>query len=380
MTNQTQKFTDTIVQGQRVHCILYGGKDGIVVGIHGEQSPATCESLHGVVVTGGSADFDIIWDNGSQSRRVPESLVRSGIQWTVYPDVATPDDIINAWEASRLFDAHATAKADAKAAQEAEDRKGHLIDNPHLLPCEPGAGTRNDRKLAAKNIRIALKKRFPGTKFSVTTDYDSVSIGWTDGPSADEVKPLTDRHSSGTFDAYTDCQGWADNAFGQVFGEVRYIWNNRQTSDEAAEAVARDYCKAYGVDFENLNQTVRHDSLHTISRNILHHHSIPVGHHVTGCEKTEVRSGCAADYHKFFRPTTAPTDPEVVAEKAASKKAPTFTDKGLLSTSDYPNYPRSFRSEKTAQKAADAAIKAGHDCKVVRRFRGRNQFAVELIG
>ena len=73
----------TIQQGQRVHCILHGGKDGTVVAIHGEQQPETIEQLAGgAIVMGGVANFDIVWDSGAKSPMVPESIIH-GVQWKI---------------------------------------------------------------------------------------------------------------------------------------------------------------------------------------------------------------------------------------------------------------------------------------------------------
>jgi Large polyvalent protein associated domain 30 len=72
-------ITDRIVVGTRVHSILYGGRDGVVYAIHGEQSPSSVRSIGGFMQTGGRAEFDIVFDDGTETRHLPECIIR-GVQ------------------------------------------------------------------------------------------------------------------------------------------------------------------------------------------------------------------------------------------------------------------------------------------------------------
>lgn len=51
-------------------------------------------------------------------------------------------------------------------------------------------------KDTAKKIRRVLKERFPQTKFSVTSDRDSVNVHWTDGPMKPEIEKILDQYKS----------------------------------------------------------------------------------------------------------------------------------------------------------------------------------------
>ena len=175
-------FTKMIALGQRLHCILYGGKDGTVVAIHGEQSPGSCQSFGGGVgVTGGSAHLDILWDNGTQSLRIPEALARNSVQWRVYDEVATSADIEAAWEHFRITQAD-------KAAQEALARAAFSAEKERLLAEYPNLKLRADEEYDAKravlNIRILLKAQWPKVKFShaqVVPQHDQYQLdGWPD--------------------------------------------------------------------------------------------------------------------------------------------------------------------------------------------------------
>ena len=62
--------------------------------------------------------------------------------------------------------------------------------------------------LAAKDVavlvRAALKKAFPGVKFSVRSDYSGIDVSWVDGPRSGEVSEIIDQFSFGGFDGSID--------------------------------------------------------------------------------------------------------------------------------------------------------------------------------
>ena len=60
----------------------------------------------------------------------------------------------------------------------------------------------------AKLVRAALKKAFPGVKFSVrSSTYSggaSMRVGWVDGPKTKEVEAVTSAYCGGGFDGMID--------------------------------------------------------------------------------------------------------------------------------------------------------------------------------
>lgn len=60
----------------------------------------------------------------------------------------------------------------------------------------------------AKLVRAALKKAFPGIKFSVRSHVysggASINVRWTDGPSSKAVKAMAGAYSGGNFDGMID--------------------------------------------------------------------------------------------------------------------------------------------------------------------------------
>jgi uncharacterized FlaG/YvyC family protein len=233
MTNSKSIFqaqADTILIGQRVHSILYGGKDGTVVEIRGKQSPGSVRSFGGGAgVMGGSSDMDIIWDNGSQSRGIPESLARGSVQWRIYPDVATAEDIALAWANAAIFNANAQAKADEVKAAYQRSFEQSIKDYPNLT--RVGDGEHGAGQFAAKNIRKELKAAWPKVKFSVKSDYDSVGVTWTDGPTKHQVEQIVSKYRNGGFDSMQDMATYDPTAFTNLFGGARYLSYYREFSE-----------------------------------------------------------------------------------------------------------------------------------------------------
>lgn len=79
------------------------------------------------------------------------------------------------------------------------------MDNKDYLSCAE----------TAKLIRAALKRAFPGAKFSVRSNtYSggaSIDIGWTDGPIPAEVEAVTGAYSGADFDGMIDLKTYNDS-------------------------------------------------------------------------------------------------------------------------------------------------------------------------
>jgi len=183
--------------GTRIHCILYGGKDGTVVAIHGEARPETVVNFPGLT-TGGEAEYDIVWDNGSRSQRIPECIAR-GVQWRLLDQEQVPAEEIPALIAKSEEFTAAGKRAEAERIAAKNEATLRLIqEHPQLTPCD-------DEKGAAKNIRVQIKQAFPGIKFSVRCDHGAIYIHWTDGPTTHQVTDITGRYQAGRFDGMNDC-------------------------------------------------------------------------------------------------------------------------------------------------------------------------------
>lgn len=214
--------TKQIEVGQRVHCILYGGKDGVIVQVNGEQSPETCSTIgRGVCVSGGKAHFDIIWDNGTQSFGIPESLVRGSVQWRLIDEVVSAGVVAEYRTKLTIETARRTA-AEAERQRvfsEERDKLRSQFPKLKLASDEP-----SDFKRGVINIRALLKESFPRVKFSVRQNhYGSVSISWVDGPIVKQVEHLVNRFKNGHFDGMSDCYESRETPWNSEFGGADYI-------------------------------------------------------------------------------------------------------------------------------------------------------------
>ena len=244
MSTSYDSSTVIIELGQRVYCGLYGGQCGTVFEIHGAQHPNAVKSFGGgLMVTGGSAKFDIVFDNGSMSYRVPESIVR-GDQWRIYGVVANADQIAEFLANAASVKANKSAR-DAVAKQREIEELARLVVAEEYKHLQQG----NDEyggKLAAVNIRAELKRAFPGVKFSVRkVNYGSLSIGWKDGPTEAQVEAITDKYETGHFNGMEDIYEYNTGPWHEVFGGAKYIRTNRDESSalvvKAIQAVYQQY-------------------------------------------------------------------------------------------------------------------------------------------
>ncbi|MBK5145562.1 hypothetical protein I2494_17930 [Budviciaceae bacterium BWR-B9] len=216
--------------GQVIEHKRYG--KAVVYGIHGVQGLTPVKVLGGgVVVTGGSAKFDIIYYEGTRYRHLPESILLGGSDWYVREDILAQEEI------DKLLKFSDEKEAKEKADQEKEkiefnnaisdfkvsDKYKHLIQG----------SDKYSGKLAAKNIRIELKKQFNGVKFSVRKNhFGSITISWIDGPKKDDVNNICSKYKTGRFNAYEDYHYDDVSAFNEVFGSASYISLTREYSDE----------------------------------------------------------------------------------------------------------------------------------------------------
>jgi hypothetical protein len=105
-----------------------------------------------------------------------------------------------------------------------------------------------------------LKRSFPGVKFSVTSDYSSLNIKWTDGPTSDQLNDVVGRFDIGRSDTQTDYFYTQESPWSKLFGGVQNLFTSRTESTElvaavlanfmegrALHATAEDYIKSQGL-------------------------------------------------------------------------------------------------------------------------------------
>lgn len=315
--------------------IRHDGKDGILVRIHGTQSPDTCGCMSGVVYHGGSAEFDVVWDDGTQNLRLSEAIVRKCRTWEIVEGVVgSPEDIATA---IRFADEKAGVRkveadqATTKAAAKREtDIARFLAEHPTLkthtarnLKGEAYSG----HALGAMNLKAQLTALYPGIKFSVRSDSfaggDSIDVSWTDGPTYDAVNALCSPYEEGSFDGMTDSYTYnADRAWTDTFGGAKYVHARRDFSDALNFSMATALCDKLGIPFTNYDQKPfngDHDDLGTHVARCLHAVAVPAGCiTVTGVEPTREGHGKSARYRTLFA-AAAPAD--AVADRRSAPPA-----------------------------------------------------------
>jgi hypothetical protein len=249
------QYQGKVYVGQRVHSILYGGRDGIISAIHGVQRPETIQNLGGgVIVTGGAASIDVVFDSYI-SRGIPESIIR-GVQWyilNVIENTKTIEAAIKkALQAENLSKQREKEKAERRS-REREELPGHY---PHLIPASK-AGNSSSHALGAKNIKKELLRTFPGVKFSVRSDCfsggNSIDVSWTDGPTEKEVEKVIGKYQEGHFNGMEDLYEYnRDNVFPDVFGGAKYVHSQRSESKELRTTAAATL--GYDLDEENFDK------------------------------------------------------------------------------------------------------------------------------
>jgi hypothetical protein len=227
--NQILPAAADLVIGQRVYCILYGGRFGTIVEIQGEQSAGSCRVLGGGVgVMGGSARVDIVWDDGSKSGMLPESLVRGSVQWKRFDEVVSAEQVAERIAAAAVYAAQQKAKADAERAaferaKEAAKAEGLALG---LIPEAEFRAAGKRGTAAAYNLRLELKAA--GIKARVNGDYSSVNVYVADPAQIDAANEIGRKYKAGSFDGMTDCYDYDPCAWGSVFGDVQYVFVQKE--------------------------------------------------------------------------------------------------------------------------------------------------------
>lgn len=93
--------------------------------------------------------------------------------------------------------------------------------------------------LVAKEVRTILKEKFKGIKFTVrSSNYsmgDSVNVGWTDGPTSEEVEKLVKHYQYGHFDGMIDCYEYSNVK--KDIPQTKFLFCNRDMSEETKKII-----------------------------------------------------------------------------------------------------------------------------------------------
>lgn len=171
-----------------------------------------------------------------------------------------------------------------RQAQRAIGAKALQAANPHLIPDQG-----NSLVTAAKNIRIELKRRWPKARFAIKSRRfsmgDAIDVAWTDGPTSEQVNPIINRYSAGTFDGMTDYYDYKASAWTDAFGDAKYVHGKREYSDSMI---------AKSIAF--LEIEYRAETVPTVedyrNGNAWNKSPIVNGHHIEDCWQTLIMRDC----------------------------------------------------------------------------------------
>ncbi len=206
----------------------YGGA-GIITAVYGEPGVVPVERLAGgLVVAGGRAEVDFVISGRSLSKRVPESIVGFGAPYVMRDEIGGVEEVAEALAGAALAEAAATAKAAAKAKAFAEAKEAAKAEGL-ALGLVPEAEFKGRGTAAAYNLRRELKAR--GIKvISLRGDYSSIDVKVSAADLA-AAKPICNKYEAGRFDGMSDCYDYDPSAWGDVFGDVRYVFESAERAE-----------------------------------------------------------------------------------------------------------------------------------------------------
>lgn len=182
-------------------------------------------------------------------------------------------------------------RTEERRAEVIQNYKNNYERNLTYKAEQKAKGQTSSHAGAAAAIKVELKAAFPGIKFSVTSDSfsmgDSVHIGWTDGPTSNEVENISKKYQYGHFDGMTDMYESSNSR--DDIPQSKYVSASRSISDELEAILLPDAEKYFNAD--------NYSSVHTAKdflRRVFYHYSIPQGATVTGIERTGETCGLSS--------------------------------------------------------------------------------------
>lgn len=236
--------------GQVVYTNLYNLGKGVIVNIHGEQKPQSIKNMYNVMVTGGNAEFDIVFFNGNKSNRLPESILHS-VQWRIKNETVDQETIKSLIEKAEAHEQAEKAEEERKINEFKQGVEFQKSNKEYSHLTQITSNSDKKVKIVGKNIRAELKKHFPKTKFSVRKQYYSTyHVSWSDGPTVEEVESIINKYETSRFDSYTDYHYSETSPFNVVYGGADYVFTHRDYSDEIIALAIKSLIDKYGESYE----------------------------------------------------------------------------------------------------------------------------------
>lgn len=115
----------------------------------------------------------------------------------------------------------------------------------------------------AKMIRAALKTAFPGVKFSVRCSRGSaINVRWTDGPTVDDVRAITQLYRGGGFDGMQDLRYSVQTVLSTDDGaelvqfSADFVFEQREISPAARAQIVRELDPLFALSHDVADEAV----------------------------------------------------------------------------------------------------------------------------
>lgn len=217
--------------------------------------------------------------------------------------------------------------------QKSIERLKKSYDNREAWKAEQKAKGKqqSNQAQAAAAIREELKTKFPGVKFSVTSEGfsmgDAVRVKWTDGPTENEVTNITAKYEYGHFNGMEDIYEYSNRR--DDIPQTKYLTTSRSKSEATKAATEAGALEIWPGDEWQAEQTRQRRSYEIWSKT-----SLPVGAIVKGFkwEGNEV----VLDFEAPAQPatTTEATNFEKVEVKPGSVQIIDYSEKAIAVIGD----------------------------------------------
>jgi len=121
-----------------------------------------------------------------------------------------------------------------KKTQEDNAKASEILKQfPYLTPSKD-MPNKNRYAVGSANLKTELNRAYPTVDFSVKSEGfsmgNAIRVRWTDGPTVEQVKKISDKYQQGSFDGMTDIYDYNHDQFHEVFGGAKYVDEGRKAS------------------------------------------------------------------------------------------------------------------------------------------------------
>jgi hypothetical protein len=102
--------------------------------------------------------------------------------------------------------------------------------------------------LGGSNVKRELKTAFPSTSFRITSRHGAIDIHWTDGPTTEMIKKISDKYQRSDFNGMEDIEECRNSLFPELFGGATYVFEQRTVTKERYIETAKEYGLNISID------------------------------------------------------------------------------------------------------------------------------------